>query len=218
MKGVKAFILILTFFLVAGMYGTIPAQTSTAANTSNYVPTWTAGKTSVSNLTHEQKQKYLGLVLPEGYKEWWESLPVLEAPAGAKFDPAFDWRTHVGPYGTTGVTSVKNQDTCGACWAFASVGQLESYVKIFGETELDLSEQQSVSCISGMGCDGGNAEGCYTLFRTFGAVSEECMPYKETDTVTCIQTQCQRWAKISGQTRITNTVASIKQALGESNL
>jgi hypothetical protein len=70
---------------------------------------WTAGKTSVSDLSPEEKQKLLGFAIPDWYDEWWESLPKLEPPPGAKFDPVFDWRTHQGPYGSNGVTRVKSQ-------------------------------------------------------------------------------------------------------------
>jgi C1A family cysteine protease len=192
-------------------------QTAKAANDPppDYVPTWTAGKTSVSDLSHEEKQKRLGYKLPEWYHQWWESLPQLEAPKETMtFDPVFDWRTHLGPYGTNGVTPVKDQASCGSCWAFAAVGELESMVKIYGEVELDLSEQQCVSCLTpNSGCDGYYSEACFDLFRTKGAIKEECMPYKAIDTEPCIQNQCEKWAKVSGYIAIPNNVNSIKQAL-----
>jgi C1A family cysteine protease len=164
-----------------------------------YTCGWTAGKTSVSDLSHEEKQKRLGLVVPKWYDQWWESLPKMEAPPGAKFDSVFDWRTHQGLYGTTGVTKIKDQGDCGACWAFSGVAQLESMIKIYGEVELDLSEQQVVSCKRpGVGCDsGGTTEMAYDLFRQTGAVSEACMPYHANDTDPCSQSyDCEKWAKI----------------------
>ncbi len=182
---------------------------------------WTAGKTSVSDLSPEEKQKLLGFAIPDWYDEWWESLPKLEPPPGAKFDPVFDWRTHQGPYGSNGVTRVKSQGSCGSCWAFAAVAQLESHIKIYGEVELDLSEQQSVSCIRpNEGCDGWYSTACYDLFRTVGAISEECMPYRENDTEPCIQNQCEKWGKIysvpdtsGGYVAVANNVDHIKNAL-----
>jgi C1A family cysteine protease len=201
-------------FILAGT--TAKLQVVVAADDPpDYQPTWIAGKTSVSDLSHEEKQKRLGYKLPEWYHQWWESLPQLETPKEEMtFDSVFDWRTHVGPYGTNGVSAVKDQSSCGSCWAFAAVGELESMVKIYGEVELDLSEQQCVSCLTpGTGCDGYYSEACFDLFRTTGAIKEECMPYRANDTQPCIQSQCQKWAKISGYIAIPNNVNSIKQAL-----
>jgi predicted secreted protein/cell division septation protein DedD len=63
---------------------------------------------------------------------------------------AFDWRD----YG--GVTSVKNQGSCGSCWAFGTVGPLEANIKIKDGITRDLAEQYLVSCnTDGWGCDGG---------------------------------------------------------------
>jgi hypothetical protein len=66
------------------------------------------------------------------------------------FPARFDART----YGW--VTTPKDQGSCGSCWAFASVGTMESRIlKEFG-TGLDLSEQQQISCNMNMkGCLGG---------------------------------------------------------------
>ena len=57
------------------------------------------------------------------------------------------------------VTPAKDQGSCGSCWAFASVGALESHLlKALGIGPEDLSEQQQVSCNTEMlGCSGGNS-------------------------------------------------------------
>jgi len=58
------------------------------------------------------------------------------------------------------VTSVKNQGSCGSCWAFAATAILESGNYINTGVLIDLSEQQLVSCSvnnsSLYGCNGGN--------------------------------------------------------------
>ena len=55
-----------------------------------------------------------------------------------------------------GVTPIKNQGNCGDCWAFSTVGPLESQILLKGGGTVVLSEQYLVSCnTSGWSCNGG---------------------------------------------------------------
>ncbi|XP_007942188.1 cathepsin O [Orycteropus afer afer] len=67
------------------------------------------------------------------------------------FPVKFDWRDkHV-------VTQVKNQQMCGACWAFSVVGAVESAYAIKGNPLEDLSVQQVIDCsYNNYGCHGGS--------------------------------------------------------------
>ncbi|GAB4819787.1 hypothetical protein N2152v2_006833 [Parachlorella kessleri] len=67
------------------------------------------------------------------------------------------------------VTPVKNQGSCGACWAWAGAAAIEARVlvalgKKFSEYAIDVSEQQLVDCARGamfpysFGCSGGQLE------------------------------------------------------------
>jgi len=87
-------------------------------------------------------------------------------------------------------------------------------VKIYGEVEMDLSEQQVVSCKAyGWGCNGATSTLAYQLFGDVGSVTETCMPYHANDTDPCIQHQCEKWAKIGGTSAVANNVDAIKYAL-----
>jgi C1A family cysteine protease len=164
---------------------------------------WTAGETSVSVLSPEERKRRLGAVVPDWYDEWWEQAEKIEAPKGASFPTRFDWRD------SDGVTPAKDQGDCGSCWAFCALGALEAHVKIYGETEMDLSEQQLVSCTND-GCNGGWMTTAYNLFRTQGSIKEECMPYQASDDPPCIQHLCEKWAKISHHSAVGSSVDAIK--------
>jgi len=61
-----------------------------------------------------------------------------------------DWRTKGA------VTAVKDQRQCGSCWAFSTVGVLESFYFINNGKLLSFSEQQLVDCNTiNHGCSGG---------------------------------------------------------------
>lgn len=65
----------------------------------------------------------------------------------ASLPASFDWRDR------NGLTPVKDQSTCGGCWAFGTVGPLESQIKLKCGITVDLSEQYLISCnLDGYSC------------------------------------------------------------------
>jgi C1A family cysteine protease len=85
------------------------------------------------------------------------------------------------------VTSVKNQGSCGSCWAFATMGSVESRWLANGYGTYDLSENSLKECHGFVwsGCDGGNEEiATAYLSRDSGPVSESADPYVDSD-VSC---------------------------------
>jgi C1A family cysteine protease len=79
------------------------------------------------------------------------------------------------------VTPVKDQGTCGSCWAFSSTGALEGAHYIATGELLSFSEQQLVSC-SGIldgnsGCNGGIQMGAFKYYKHHHAELESEYPY-----------------------------------------
>jgi hypothetical protein len=162
-----------------------------------------------STLTPERRAALRGYAPPPGYQAELESRLVL-LPVDKSLPSSFSWVEQGG------VTPVKDQGSCGSCWAFAATAELESHMLIRYNTSLDLSEQQVVSCNGvGAGCGGGWAFAAYDLFRTHGAVLEDCHPYLATDppVAACRQGEFPGFAWISGYRYISNNVTQIKTAL-----
>ena len=78
------------------------------------------------------------------------------------------------------VTPVRNQASCGSCWAFAGVAAMESAMLKVNPTPLDLSEQEVVSCDNDSnGCGGGWQPFDYMI--SHGVGSEADFPYAAGD-------------------------------------
>ncbi len=171
---------------------------------------WEADDSFVRSLSPEQRANLRGFVPPPDYEKiLTERLKIY--PVDKDDLPSYwDWRD------MDGVTPVKNQAECGSCWAFAATGEMESFVKIYYGQELDLSEQQVVSCNPyGAGCDGGWAGAAYAVFASNGAIHEHCMPYQAADPpiAPCQQAGHPPYGWVTGWHSIANNVTQIKTAL-----
>jgi C1A family cysteine protease len=83
----------------------------------------------------------------------------------------FDWRDY------DAVSSIKNQGSCGSCWAMAITKSLESARMVLGYPELNLSEQHQVSCNKkAYGCSGGFMNSAFFVVDP-GITDEQNFPY-----------------------------------------
>jgi hypothetical protein len=142
--------------------------------------TFTVGANPATEVPRDQ---LCGVVVPPNWR------------VGARFDPCtprerslpatFDWRT----LGKT--PPIRNQSSCGSCWAFGLYSAFECKILIVDNETIDLSEQWLVSCCGLGGCAGewpGNAanyclaSGAYRdACNGYGSVLEAAYPYMAYD-------------------------------------
>lgn len=156
----------------------------------------------------------------EGLPEDTEFTPATETLSVQSMPSAFNWCAQGK------CTPIRDQGYCGSCWAFATVGAMESAVLIarpdIDRNRLNFSEQFLVSCNRrGWGCDGGWwGHDYHTNLRIAsepmaGPVGERFFPYQASD-VPCNSPyphfwQARAWGYVS--TQQIPDVNTLKQAL-----
>jgi len=96
-----------------------------------------------------------------------------------------DWRDHNGG---NFVSGIRDQESCGSCWAFAAVALLESKKSIhywMRDEDIDYSEQCVLSCSGAGSCEGGSAFDAAEYLSVTGSPPETCFPYLADDSVPC---------------------------------
>jgi cathepsin F len=122
---------------------------------------------------------------------------------------SYDWRT----YGV--VSAVKNQGTCGDCFAFASVSNIESLYAIKYGLLYNFAEQQILDCDPyDYGCNGGSAANVFSYLYSYGGLEPtnyygSYVGYRKT----CVSNTANMVARVSNWQSISTNEASMAAAL-----
>jgi len=138
---------------------------------------WIASQNRITKLPEEQIKKLFGLKNLSYHKNQPNIIFYSAEEVSAFIPSSFDWRNKDGK---NYVTSIKNQGSCGACWAFSTAAALESYILIADNTsdiDLNLSEQVLLSCSNSGDCVGGYLQLASDFLISRGIPLDSCFPY-----------------------------------------
>ena len=104
-----------------------------------------------------------GAIIPQNILDYWKShSPIIKEEHNIL--TTIDWSSYDSP--------VKNQYTCGSCWAFAATALVENL-----GSQNDLSEQVVLSCVTSGNCISGYLVDALDYYHIVGVPDESCYPY-----------------------------------------
>ncbi|XP_020590858.1 low-temperature-induced cysteine proteinase-like [Phalaenopsis equestris] len=101
-----------------------------------------------------------------------------KAESGEDVPDSIDWREKGA------VVGVKDQGSCGSCWAFSAVAAVEGINQIVTGNLISLSEQELIECDTSVneGCNGGLMDYAFEfIIKNGGIDTEDDYPYKGRD-------------------------------------
>merc|ERR1719443_246262 len=102
-----------------------------------------------------------------------DSVDVLNISQADTTPTHLDWH-HAGQ-----VTAVKNQGTCGSCWAFSTIEGVETAVYRSSKQLHHYSTMELTSCDHyDAGCGGGDVGSAIKYLEAHGVATEDDYPYK----------------------------------------
>uniref|UniRef100_A0A6N2L8Z7 Peptidase C1A papain C-terminal domain-containing protein n=1 Tax=Salix viminalis TaxID=40686 RepID=A0A6N2L8Z7_SALVM len=145
---------------------------STLTKETRRLPTYWLGLNEFADLSHgEFQSKYLGLYPEFPGKKSSQDFSYRDF---VDLPKSVDWRKKGA------VTPVKNQGSCGSCWAFSTVAAVEGINQIVTGNLTSLSEQQLLDCDTSFnnGCNGGLMDYAFEFIVNNGGLHrEEDYPY-----------------------------------------
>jgi len=148
-----------------------------AHNSRKPAPSWRAGVNKFTDMSDAERRRFLGTRVTTPAALFGERrLAELPAINVEDIPASQDWRNVNPPI----ITPVKDQGSCGSCWAHGSAESIESYVAMATGQLLTLSRQNLVDCAPNPndcggtgGCGGSTAELAFSYVSTAGGIATE---------------------------------------------
>ncbi|KAB1998550.1 hypothetical protein ERO13_D12G071300v2 [Gossypium hirsutum] len=144
---------------------------------SNNNTTYKLGLNKFADLTNQEyRAKFLGTRTDPRRRLMKSKIPSSRYAhrAGDNLPDSVDWRDHGA------VSPVKDQGSCGSCWAFSTIATVEGINKIVSGELVSLSEQELVDCDRSYdaGCNGGLMDYAFQFIMDNGGIdTEKDYPY-----------------------------------------
>ena len=144
----------------------------------DYINYWKTDLADLAEMTEKVVDEILTDVDLEDLSDEHPHVMASRQGSSRELPTRIDWREH----GV--VTNVKNQGSCGSCWAFAAVGAIESAYSIRNKGKMvEFSEQQILDCVYGGGywssrCNGGYPSEAFKFAKKNFIGLKENYPYK----------------------------------------
>jgi cathepsin B len=142
------------------------------AHNANPKATWVAGRNArFESATLKEAKVLMGTLQHLDMEAW---LPHKELEA-VELPTEFDWRTDPRAAECPSLKEIRDQASCGSCWAFGSVEAMTDRICIAskGADKSHLSAEDVTSCCTGMdnGCGGGIPSSVYQYYKNTGIVT-----------------------------------------------
>jgi len=173
-------------------------------------PGWRAGHNPrFANMTYEQASKLLGLIDTPS-NEPASARSAARLVSATTLPESFDARTRWPACGMP----VRDQGTCGGCWAFAasSVFGMRQCIQTNGAVKVDMGPQVLLNCdTADGGCRGGTLSGAWKYFIASGTVAESAYPFNKALTTCSVSANAKRYKATSYRTLA--SVAEMQQEI-----
>ncbi|XP_058812972.1 uncharacterized protein LOC131677270 isoform X2 [Topomyia yanbarensis] len=167
------------------------------------------GITHFADMTSEEYKQRTGLVVPREQDRNSIRNPLAKIDEHMELPAAFDWRD------LGAVTKVKNQGSCGSCWAFSVTGNIEGLHQIKTKKLEEYSEQELLDCDAvDNACQGGYMEDAYKAIEKLGGLELESeYPYLAKKQKHCHLNKTMVHVRVTGAVDLPKNETAIAQFL-----
>lgn len=171
----KAAIVAVALIAVAAAH---PFATLANVRMINKNATWTASLTSpMAGCTREEFRQLLGVDVRKAWADPNNAPERRYQYARAEVPDEFDPRTDSRWTACTSMSQIRDQSSCGSCWAFGAAEAMSDRDCIVNGKNRPLSAEDMTGCSGAGSCNGGYPSSAYSYWHSTGLVTEACAPY-----------------------------------------